>query len=331
MIKKTLDIKNHLSKEKLFLFYGANEGFKNEKINNILSEIDNEKIYKYEEKEILDNVNSFFEKILSQSLFEDQKFIVIKRATDKIVNLIIEILEKKIDDIKIIINAGVLEKKSKLRNLCEKNNDCVCVAFYPDNYLTLSNYTNDFLRKQKILISASNINMIINKCNGDRGFLLNELEKIVFYCKNGKKLTQEDIIKLVNLSENHSIIELINSCLVKNKKKTIKILNENNFNNEDCILIARTFLNKLKKILKLSNNFEKNKNVELTISTAKPPIFWKDKEITKKQLKIWKSDKIKELIYNLNEIEFQIKKNINNSIALITDFILEQSSIKTSS
>ena len=87
----------------------------------------------------------------------------------------------------------------------------------------------------------------------------------------------------------------------------------------------------MKKILKLSNDFEKNKNIELTIASAKPPIFWKDKEITIKQLKIWKSDKIKELIYNLNEIEFQIKKNINNSIALITDFILEQSSIKTSS
>ena len=322
MIKKTLDIKNHLSKEKLFLFYGSNEGFKNEKINNILSEIDNEKIYKYEEKEILDNVNPFFEKILSQSLFEDQKIIVIKRATDKIVNLIIEILEKKIDDIKIILNAGILEKKSKLRNLFEKNKDCVCVDFYPDNYLTLSNYTNNFLREQKVLISPSNINLIIDKCNGDRGFLLNELKKIVFYCKDGKKLTQEDIIKLVNLSENHSIAELIDSCLVKNKKKTIKILNENNFNNEDCILIARTFLNKLKKILKLSNNFEKNKNVELTISTAKPPIFWKDKEIVKVQAKSWKLEDLKSKIYELSEIEAIIKTNSTNSLNILTNFFI---------
>ena len=82
--------------------------------------------------------------------------------------------------------------------------------------------------------------------------------------------------------------ELIDNCLSKNKKKTINILNENNFSNEDCILIIRIFLNKLKKILKLSNEFKKNKNIDLTISSAKPPIFWKDKEITKQQIFVWK-------------------------------------------
>ena len=109
----------------------------------------------------------------------------------------------------------------------------------------------------------------------------------------------------------------------------MNILNENNFNNEDCILITRTFLNKSKKILKLSKEFKKNKNIELTISSAKPPIFWKDKEITKQQIYKMETKNIKKLIYKLNEIELNIKKNINNSIHLITNFILEQSSTKT--
>ena len=79
----------------------------------------------------------------------------------------------------------------------------------------------------------------------------------------------------------------------------------------------------------LSETFEENKNVDLTISTSKPPIFWKDKEITKKQILEWKPNKIKKLIYNLNEIELLIKKNINNSLNIVTDFILEQCSSKT--
>ena len=88
-------------------------------------------------------------------------------------------------------------------------------------------------------------------------------------------------------------------------------------------------MNKSKKILKLSSEFEINKNIDFTISTAKPPIFWKDKEITKQQIYEWTPKKIKELIYKLGELELQIKKNINNSINLITDFIIEQSSSKT--
>ena len=88
-------------------------------------------------------------------------------------------------------------------------------------------------------------------------------------------------------------LNLIDNCLAKNKKKTINILNENNFSNEDCILIVRTFLNKLKKYLNYLKNMKKIKILDLTISSAKPPIFWKDKEITKQQIFKWKPENIK--------------------------------------
>jgi len=143
--------------------------------------------------------------------------------------------------------------------------------------------------------------------------------------ENGKKIDSKNISKLINLSENHSISELVDNCLAKNKKKIINILNENNFSNEDCIMIIRSFIMKAKKLLVLSKTFETNKNIDLTISSAKPPIFWKEKEITKQQIQKWKPKNIKNLIYALSETELQIKKNINNSINLITDFIISQS------
>jgi len=328
MIIKSFEInKINFDQNKLVLFYGKNEGFKNEATNNLIK--DKDEIIKYEEKEVLENINDFIESILSKSLFESEKIIIIKRATDKILKIIDEIDSKNIEDIKIIFNADNLEKKSKLRSLFEKDKKYICVPFYPDTDQTLSKLTYNFLKKKNILISPSNINLIVNKCNGDRETLLNELNKIEYFSKNGKKITSENIAKLTNLIENHSISELIDNCLAKNKKKIVNILNENNFNNEDCILITRTFLNKAKKILKLSSEFQNNKNIDLTISSAKPPIFWKDKEITKQQIYKWTPENIKQLIYKLSEIELLIKKNINNSINLITDFILNQASSNT--
>jgi DNA polymerase-3 subunit delta len=195
----------------------------------------------------------------------------------------------------------------------------------------LSKLAYNFFNQKKISISPANINLIVNKCNGDRETLFNELDKIEYFSKSRKKITEENIIKLTNLVENHSISELVDNCLAKNKQKIINILNESNFNNEDCIMITRSFLLKSKKILKLCSEFKSNKNIDLTISSAKPPIFWKDKEITKQQIYKWTPDKIKKLIYRLNEIELLVKKNINNSINLITDFILDQSSSNTNS
>ena len=329
MIIKSFEInKINLNLNNLFLFYGKNEGFKNEVTKNILKNKSN--IINYEEKEILESGDNFIENLLTKSLFDKEKILIIKRATDKILKIIEKISEKNIEDIKIVLNADVLEKKSKLRSFFEKDKRLVCVPFYPDDDQILSKLAYSFLRDKKISISPSNINIIVNKCRGDREKLQNELQKIEFFSKNGKKVDNENISKLVNLNENHNISELIDNCLAKNKKKIISILNENNFSNEDCITIIRFFIIKAKKLLALSKTFETNKNIDLTISSAKPPIFWKEKEITKLQIYKWKSKSIKQLIYTLSEIELQIKKNINNSINLITDFILSQSLAESS-
>ncbi|MDB3924398.1 DNA polymerase III subunit delta [Candidatus Pelagibacter sp.] len=325
MILKSFEIKKiNQNINNLILFYGKNEGLKNEAINILVKDKNN--ISYYEEKEILDNENYFIESILSKSLFEKQKFIVIKRATDKILKLIETLHLKNLDDTTIILSSDNLEKKSKLRSLFEKEKRLVCIPFYPDNNQTLSKIAYNFFKDKKISISPSNINLITNKCNGDREKLINELQKIEYYTKNGKKIDSANISKLINLSENHSISELIDNCLAQNKRKIISILNENNFSNEDCIMIVRSFLIKSKKLLTLSKAFETNKDIDLTISSAKPPIFWKEKEITKQQILKWNSKNIKQLIYSLSEAELQIKKNINNSINLVTDFILFQSS-----
>jgi DNA polymerase-3 subunit delta len=330
MILKSYEINKINQKiNHLILFYGKNEGLKKEALDILIKDKTN--VLNYEEKEILDNENNFVENIQSKSLFEPEKFIIIKRVTDKILK-IIEILQlKNLDDTTIILNSDNLEKKSKLRSFFEKDKKLVCVPFYPDNDQTLSKLVYNFLRDKKISISPSNINLIINKCSGDREKLFNELQKIEHFSRNGKRIDSENISKLINLSENHSISELVDNCLAKNKKKIINILNENNFSNEDCIMIARSFLIKAKNLLILSKTFETNKNIDLTISSAKPPIFWKEKEITKQQIYKWKPKNIKKLIYTLGETELQIKKNINNSINLIIDFILNQSSAETSS
>ena len=221
-----------------------------------------------------------------------------------------------------------MDKKSKIRKFFEENEDSICMAFYPDTTVTLNKIAIGFLKEKKILMSQLNINLIIGKCNNDRQNLINELKKIELFSMSNKKISKEDLLKIINLAENHSIFDLIDSCLLKDQKKVINIINENNFNIEDAIIILRTFLIKLKKILKLSDDFEKNSNINQTIANAKPPIFWKEKETIKQEILNWRTDKIRKLILKINEIELQIKKNNYNPINLVLDFIFEQSSKK---
>ena len=117
----------------------------------------------------------------------------------------------------------------------------------------------------------------------------------------------------------------MDSCLSKNSKKTINILNENNYSTEDCILIIKTFLIKAKRLNKLKSQTKENENIDQLITSFKPPIFWKDKEIIKEQVKNWTLKIVEYLIYKINEIELLIKKNSSNSINILFDFIITQS------
>ena len=114
MIVKSFELnKINIKNFKFYLFYGENEGHKNESIKNIFKTNNLQNIYRYEEKEIIDNNENFFNSITTKSFFEDEKLIIISRISDKIKNTIEEIIEKNPNDIKIILNASSLEKKSK--------------------------------------------------------------------------------------------------------------------------------------------------------------------------------------------------------------------------
>ena len=325
MILKQYEIsKINLKEFPVLLFYGQSNGAKEEEMLNLINRYKDIKPDIYEEKQVLENYETFHNHIISDSLFEEKKIIIIKRGTDKLLKIIQDLTEKRLSNLLLIIDSANLEKKSKLRNFFEKNKKLICIPFYLDSTSQLNQIINNYFKQINFPISQSNINLIVNKSNGDRGILKKELQKIEMFISNKKKLTSTNLTELLNIAENYNISELVDECLAKNTKKINIILNENNFNNEDCIVIVRTFLNKSKKILKLSSEFKKNKNLDLTISTAKPPIFWKDKEITKQQINEWKPENIKKLIYELSEIELKIKKNLSISVNLITNFILEK-------
>jgi len=317
---------NELNKKKIsniILFYGKNEGLKKEKINSLLSKENGSISLIFSEEEILNNKKILFNEILNKSLFDSYKNIIINNTTDKIFNIVTELLEVEIKDMLLVFNAGTLEKRSKLRNLFEKGKKTACVAFYEDTWNDLQKILNEFIKQKKISISQSNINLLISRCNFDRRNLLNELEKIELFSSN-KTITSENLLKLTNLSENYSIQELIESFLSKNIKKIVKIFNENNFANEESIILVKILRNKAKNLLKLCLEFENNKNMDLTISNARPPIFWKEKDLIRLQLSKWKSKDIKLLIYRINDLELLIKKNLNISINISSNFMIQE-------
>ena len=322
MIIKTFQLNSSKLLNSFILFYGNNDGYKNDIIEQlILKDFDGE-ILKYDEYEVLINKEDFISNLKNSSLFEERKIIFINRITDKFFKLISDIISCSLKDVMVILNSETLEKKSKIRQLFEKDKKLICVPFYEDDNKTLQVLANNFFKKEKIKISQENINLLVDRAKGDRKNLNNELSKLKNLSLTKKNIGYEDLLKLTNLAENYSVFELAENYLAKNIKKVSNILNENNYTNEDCILILRTILNRSKRLLILKQNQQTNDlSVDLTISSFKPPIFWKEKEIVKRQINLWTAKEIKLMIYKINNLEILIKKNTNNSINIISDFV----------
>ena len=310
----------------LYLLYGENRGFKNQFIYENLSLEFKKNIFKYNENEVFNDYKDFMTSILNKSFFEEKKLYIISNVSEKILVLIEDFISSNIEDITIIIVASILDKRSKLRNFFEKEKNTICIPFYSDQNRTLSFLASNFFKEKKISISQEVINFLVERCRGDRSNLNNEMNKIYNYAYEKGKVSFDEVYKITNLAENYSVNELIDNCLAKNKKRISAILNQNNFSDEDCILILRTMLNKSKRILKIKKEINDVRNIDSIISSFKPPIFWKDKEIVKTQIMNWDAIEIENLIYKINDIEFIVKKNTINTLNIVSDFILNTSS-----
>ena len=323
MIVKVFEFKKiNISKFSLFLFYGKNEGLQNEIIKKYFVDKFEGQVDKYDENEFISNSETIFSELLNKSLFENEKILIISRVSEKILKYIEELSEKNLNDLKIILKSAPLEKRSKLRNYYEKNKTHIIIPTYEDNEKSLSALAISFLNENKIKISRETLNLLINRASGERQNLQSELDKILNYSQTNTTISFDVINKLSNLSENYEVNELANNYLAKNTKNVSKILNENNYSNEDCILILRTLLNKSKKLLEIIKKNEQLKNIDQVLSSTKPPIFWKDKENIKIQAKSWKLKDLKNKIYEMNNVETLIKSNSKNSLNIISDFIV---------
>jgi len=324
VIIKHFDFQKKLDSEtNFFLFYGENFGLIEETIENNIKRKFSNNTYTYDETDILLDKEKLLEKIFTKSLFDDNKFIIINNVSDKIL-VIIEEIYQKILDIKIILTAKKLEKKSKLRNFFEKKKDLIIIPFYEDNFQSLFKLVQEFFYLNKIKFSSQIVNLLVEKSNRNRKNLKNELEKIYNFSNKKKSISFKEINKLINLDENYDLSEIINCSLAKNKKKTLGLLNESIISSDENILILRTFLYKLKRLKKLKKILEIEKNIDAALVAYKPQIFWKEKDIVKQQLKCWSLNQIVFLIKDTINFEILIKKNVQISNQLIYDFIINK-------
>ena len=322
MISKSYIIEKNINliDNNLVLFYGENLGLKNFFKDNIKNQKKNFKAIFYSQDEIIKDPEILYNEIFNFSLFQEEKKIFINDVNDKILSLISEIEEKDLAQ-KIYLFAGILDKKSKLRNYFEKSKKFLIVPCYSDNELTMKNIIIERLKGFKGL-TTQNVNMIVESCNLDRDKLKNEINKIIVYFED-KNIKNHELENLLNSKENIDFSILKDGVLNGDKLNTNKLISDTIIEPEKNILYLSMINQRLLGLLKIKEN-NNDLNIERKVDNLKPPIFWKDKPIFLIQAKKWNIDKIKEALNKTYKLELKIKTNSSlNHVTLLKKLLVD--------
>ena len=306
MIYKSYLVEQNIGvlKNNLVLFYGENTGLINDFKDKIIKSFSKCDIIKFNQEDILKNQNLLLNELQNISLFNQQKIFLIRDINDKAFNLINEIIPG-IGENKIFLFSEILEKRSKLRTLFEKDKKSDIVPCYEDNDLTIKKIISNEL-KNITGISSQIINLLKDVCGNDRSKLKNEIEKIKTLF-NGKQISFEELNKLLNLEENDDFKLLKNTAISGKKNETNKFLSKTFLENDKLAYyiatINQTFL-RLKEV-----NKDTNENIEKRIDQLKPPVFWKDKSVFVEQAKLWNTKKINYILNLTYNLEIIVRSN----------------------
>ncbi len=320
MILKSYKVEQDISliNDKLILFYGQNLGLQNDFKIKIKLKNKDSIIINIDQEEILKNKDSFFSEVLNFSLFEKKKIFFINNTSDKIIAILEEIIPKVKENI-FYLFAGLLDKKSKLRNHFERSGNTATIACYQDNEISIKQLILNKLKDFEGL-NSQNLNIIINNSNLDRSKLYNELEKIILFFNN-KKIESKKLESLLNINENNDFNNLKDEALSGNKVRTNKLISDTFFENEKNIFYLNVINQRLIKLLEISR-IKKNDNLDDAINLITPPIFWKDRPIFNLQARMWSSIKIQKMLNETYKIETKIKSNSQISQGILIKKLL---------
>ncbi len=322
MILKSFEIENNIKRinnYKFILIYGENIGLKEalkEKIINLNNKADVINLY---QEDITKTKGILLSEVKNISLFSEEKIIIINQANEKLFTEIEELLNSE-EKIKVILIGDLFDKKSKLRNLFEKNKHLAIVPCYNDTDLTLRKLIQNKLIGFKNLNSHT-INLILNHSNLNRKTILNNIEKINTFFDN--KILEEYSLEVLLNSDRNEIFENIrDAALLGDKTKLNSLFGYFSFSNEDTFLYLNMINYRLTKLLDIHKQNAIIQNIDETINKIRPPIFWKDKPVYKNLLKRWDKTRVLDALRYLGKIEKELKNSSGlNNLAMIKNSI----------
>lgn len=261
------------------------------------------------------------DEINAMSLLGGRRFIRIVDAPASFPEELCQAILSSKSDTLVVIEAGELTTTSSLRKFFEKEPDVVALPCYKDDIGAVRRVIENRLRQEMFSWDGDSINYLIRSFAGDRLVILSEIEKLITYMGNEKKITLENVKDCIGDNVESSLDELCTAVasrdLAQIEKNLQRILTEG----MGAIASIRAILRYFFRMQQVRAAIANGANEQQAIATLRPPIFFKQMDIFRSHLQIWNASAVDNMIIALVKLEGECKQTGSPAELLLTRFL----------
>ena len=271
-----------------------------------------------------------FDALEARSLLGNERLIRVAVTGDKISALLIEAIKLGEDNpdrfgAKLIITAGILPKRSKLRAGFEAAKHASALQFFSDNAGDLRALTRTKLTAQNVDITEDALALFTAELPGHRGLANQEIEKLALYGhKLSRPIDADDVRKLSTVDADHALHELISATLGGEVGAALSGLDRLTISGTSPIAILRALQRETTRLMQAHALAGSGGEIGMKL---KPPVFKQAWPAFRKLMSLWPPKRLTRILERVYECEAGIKAAGPTGNAIIRKLINELSQV----
>jgi len=316
------------------LIYGADGGLVRERAEKIAKAILGESFadpfakLELSEAELLADPARLCDELSSVSMMNPKRVIIVRDAGNNLTKVIEPATEFFHRDNYLIVIADELTGKSSLRLLFEKEQSCAALACYKDEMRDVSAVIRKKFDEAGVSYDREVLDYLASQLGNDRYVTYQELEKLVLYAGDEKRISLDDARQLVDYNQALQLDDIVNAVADRNLPALEKSVNQHLREGTQPIMYLRALQRYFNRLYAIRAQMETGQSAEMVISSLRPPVFFKQQPILTRHANIWNTENIVKALKCLITAELSCKTSDLPAIAASSRELLKVTQLR---
>lgn len=306
----------------IVLIYGPNRGLVSERIETLLKNVRGKSANEFtvitlEGDALASDPGKLSDEARTIGLFGDRRILHVRAGGRSFTDSLKPLLQDPAPETLIAIEAGDIAKNAPLRTACEAAKTCAVIPCYDDDARTIGALIDSSVLRAGLTIDRDAKEALVSLVGADRLSTRAEIEKLIFYAGETKKITLADVRAVVADASGLAIDDLLDAASAGDSKAALRAFTVAREAGTSPASIINAAIRHLSQLHRMSLQIEAGEDAESVIKRNR--VFWRRTDAHKRALRRLGSHTIESVLVSLGEAELDSRRS-----AQLADVIAER-------